>query len=116
MSVYESGDGPLVYPVLLKDNTNVGYVQLVPIEEGFEVGYHIGSEYTKKGYASEALKAFLKYIISQKSIDKVYGICVLENAASKKVLEKCGFQKEFEGIGEYQGEIRTIVKYVLFSK
>ena len=71
MSVYESGDGPLVYPVLLKDNTNVGYVQLVPIEEGFEVGYHIGSEYTKK---------------------------------------------ELEGIGEYQGENRAIVKYVLFSK
>lgn len=71
MSVYESGDGPLVYPVLLKDNTNVGYAQLVPIEEGFEVGYHIGNEYTKK---------------------------------------------EFEGVEEYQGENRAIVKYVLFSK
>jgi len=112
MSVYESGDGPLVYPVLLKDNTNVGYVQLIPIEEGFEVGYHIGSEYTKKGYASEAIKAFLEYIMPQKGIDEVYGICVSENAASKKVLEKCGFQKEFEGIGEYQGENRDIVKYV----
>ena len=112
MSVYESGDGPLVYPVLLKDNTNVGYVQLIPMEESFEVGYHIGSEYTKKGYASEALKAFLEYIMPQKCIDKVYGICVSENAASKKVLEKCGFQKEFEGIGEYQGENRDIVKYV----
>ena len=115
MSVYESGDGPLVYPVLLKDNTNVGYVQLIPIEEGFEVGYHIGSEYTKKGYASEALKAFLEYIMPQKGIDEVYGICVSENAASKKVLEKCGFQKEFEGIGEYQGENRDIVKYVFLK-
>ena len=102
MSVYESGDGPLVYPVLLKDNTNVGYVQLIPIEEGFEVGYHIGKEYTKKGYATEALKAFLEYMMPQKSIDRVYGICVMENAASKKVLEKCGFHKEFEGIGIYQ--------------
>ena len=45
MSVYESGDGPLVYPVLLKDGTNIGYVQLIPIEEGYEVGYHIGKEY-----------------------------------------------------------------------
>jgi len=115
MSVYESGDGPLVYPVLLKDNTNVGYVQLIPIEEGFEVGYHIGSEYTKKGYATEALKAFLEYMMPQKSIDRIYGICVSENAASKKVLEKCGFQKEFEGIGEYQGENRDIVKYVFLK-
>lgn len=112
MSVYKSGDGPLVYPVLLKDNTNVGYVQLVPIEEGFEVGYHIGKDYTQKGYATEALKAFLEYMMPHKGIDKVYGICVSENAASKRVLEKCGFQKEFEGIGEYQGENRDIVKYV----
>lgn len=27
MSVYESGDGPLVYPVLLNDGTNLGYVE-----------------------------------------------------------------------------------------
>lgn len=59
MSVYESEDGPLVYPILLKSGTNIGYVQLVPIEEGFEVGYHIGKDHTKNGYATEALKAFL---------------------------------------------------------
>ena len=45
MGVYESGDGPLVYPVLLKDGTNIGYVQLVPIAKGYEVGYHIGEKY-----------------------------------------------------------------------
>jgi len=112
MSVYESQDGPLVYPVLLKDNTNVGYVQLIPIDEGFEVGYHIGSDYTKKGYATEALTAFLEYMMPHKGIDKVYGICVSENIASIKVLEKCGFQKEFDGIGKYQGVDRAIVKYV----
>lgn len=38
MSVYETEDGPLVYPILLKDGTNIGYVQLVPIEDGYEVG------------------------------------------------------------------------------
>lgn len=113
MSVYESGDGPLVYPVLLKDGTNIGYVQLVPIEEGYEVGYHIGKEYTGKGYATEALKVFLQDIMPKKSLDKVYGICVSENMASVKVLEKCGFQKEFEGMGQYQGENRQIVKCVL---
>ena len=112
MSVYESGDGPLVYPVLLKDGTNVGYVQLVPIEEGYEVGYHIGKDYTKNGYAAEALKAFLLDVMPKKELDKVYGICLAENIASIKVMEKCGFQKEYEGLGEYQGENRPIVKYV----
>lgn len=113
MSMYESVEGPFVYPVLLKNGTNVGYVQLVSLAEGFEVGYHIGKEYTKNGYATEALTAFLNEIMPQKNLNQVYGICVSENIASKKVLEKCGFEKEYEGIGEYQGESRQIAKYVL---
>jgi len=112
MSVYESEEGPLVYPVLLKDETNIGYVQLVPLEEGYEIGYHIGKEYTKKGYATEALKAFLDAITKKKDLDRVYGICVSENIASKKVMEKCGFIKEYEGVGEYQGENREVTKCV----
>lgn len=113
MTVYESGEGPLVYPVLLKDGRNIGYVQLVPIEEGYEVGYHIGKEYTNNGYATEALIAFLHEIMPEKNVDKVYGICVSENFASKKVLEKSGFIKKYEGVGEYQGESRQIAKYIL---
>ncbi|MBO5372928.1 MAG: GNAT family N-acetyltransferase [Lachnospiraceae bacterium] len=112
MNVYESGDGPLVYPVLLKDGTNVGYVQLIPIEEGYEVGYHIGGEYTKKGYATEAMKAFLPIVMAKMGIDKVYGICVSENVASKKVMEKCGFRKKFEGMGKYQGNDEEIASYL----
>lgn len=113
MSVYESEEGPLVYPVLLKDGTNIGYVQLVPIEEGFEVGYHIGKEYTTNGYATEALKAFLSEMMLKKNLDSVYGICVSENIASKKVMEKSGFEKEYEGMGQYQGESRQIARYIL---
>ncbi|MBR6753406.1 MAG: GNAT family N-acetyltransferase [Clostridia bacterium] len=112
MGVYETGDGPLVHPVLLKDGTNIGYVQLVPLEEGFEVGYHIGKNYTGRGYATEALAAFLAEMMEKKQLEKVFGICVSENAASKKVMEKCGFRKEYEGTGAYQGEMRQIARYV----
>ena len=113
MSCYDSGEGPLVYPVLLKDETNIGYVQLVPLEEGVEVGYHIAKEFTGKGYATEALTALLQFAKAEKKLCKVYGICVSENAASKKVLEKCGFKKEYEGPGEYQGNLTDIARYVL---
>ena len=71
MGVYETGDGPLVYPVLLHDDTNIGYVQLVPIESGFEVGYHIAAQYTGNGYATEAVSAFLKHIMPAKGIEEV---------------------------------------------
>ncbi len=111
MSVYKTNEGPLVYPVLLKDKTNIGYVQLVPIKNGFEAGYHIAKPYTCKDYATEALKAFVEYIMCVKNIDIVYGICVTENVASIRVLEKCGFEKTFEGFGEYQGVNRYIVKF-----
>ena len=50
--------------------------------------------------------------MTHKNLDKVYGICVWENYASQRVLEKCGFKKEYEGIGKYQGEDRDITKYV----
>lgn len=113
MGCYESGDGPQVYPVLLKDGTNLGYVQLVPLEKGMEVGYHIAKKFTGKGYATEALQALLRFAKEEKAIDNVYGICVSENTASKKVLKKCGFEKEYEGPGEYQGNPADIARYVM---
>ena len=112
MGVYENGDGPLVYPVLLKDDTYIGYVQAVPFDDGtWEVGYHIGANYTKKGYATEAVKAFLPVIMPKLGLERIKGICLADNKASRKVMERCGFIKEFEGIGPYQGEEHRICKY-----
>ena len=112
MSVYENGDGPLVYPALLTDGTYIGYVQAVPFDDGtWEVGYHIGAAYTKKGYATEAVQAFLPVIMPKLGLSRIKGICLAENKASVKVMEKCGFIKEFEGVGPYQGEQREICRY-----
>lgn len=115
MSVYENGDGPLVYPVLLNDGTNIGYVQAVPLENNeWEIGYHIGKDYTKKGYATEAVKAFLPVIMTKLSITKMTGICLSENKGSVKVMEKSGFVKDFEGLGNYQGEQKNICKFTYY--
>ncbi len=112
MSVYENGDGPLVYPVLLADGTNIGYVQAVPMDDDkWEVGYHIAKSFAGKGYATEAVKAFLPVIMKELGITEILGICISENIASIKVLEKVGFTKEFEGMGTYQDEEREICKY-----
>ena len=112
MGVYENGGGPLVYPALLKDGTYIGYVQAVPFDDGtWEVGYHIGCNYTKHGYATEAVKAFLPVIMSKLGIARIAGICLAENKASVKVMERCGFVKEFEGVGLYQGENRIICRF-----
>ena len=112
MSVYENGDGPLVYPVLLLDSTNVGYVQAVPMDDGkWEVGYHIAQKYAGNGYATEAVKAFLPVVMKELNITEMLGICVVENVASVKVMENAGFVKEYEGMGSYQGVEREICRF-----
>ena len=114
ISQYGSTDGPLVYAVILKDgNKNIGYVQLVPIGKGkWEIGYHVAKEYTCKGYATEAVTAFLPLMAERIGIKEVYGIRLLENVSSGRVLEKCGFETFFEGEGEYQDGIYEISKSV----
>ena len=114
MSRYGSADGPLVYAVVLKDShKNIGYVQLVPIgEDQWEIGYHVAKRYTCKGYATEAIKAFLPIMAEKVGIKEVYGICLPENAASMRVLEKCGFETFFAGEGEYRDGTYVIIKSV----
>ena len=115
IGVYENGNGPLVYPVKLKDGTYIGYVQAVPFDDGtWEIGYHIGKNYTKQGYATEAVTAFLPVIMKQIGITEIAGICLADNKASVKVMERCGFIKLYEGIGNYQGEEREICKFVYY--
>ncbi len=113
MSRYGGTEGPLVYPVLLKDGTNIGYVQMVPMDDAvWEIGYHVAKVYTGKGYATEAVKAFLPVASKLVGTDSVQGICLNENVASKHVLQKCGFEPVFEGVGDYQGEKREVFKSV----
>ena len=111
---YETADGPLVYPIFVKETEdNIGYVQLCPIDSGkWEIGYHIAKKYTGNGYATEAVKAFLPMIARQVNISEIYGICLAENKASLAVMRKCGFENLFAGSGSYQGAEREIVKNV----
>ena len=113
-SQYGRTEGPLVYAVIIKDGErNAGYVQMVPMEDGtWEIGYHIGAGYTGNGYATEAVRAFLPVMAERIGIREVYGICLKENAASCRVLEKCGFERLFAGTGNYQGARREIVKSI----
>ena len=114
ISQYGTTDGPLVYPIIVKETKdNIGYVQLCPIDGGnWEIGYHIAKKYTGSGYATEAVTAFLPVIAKQVNISEIFGICLTENKASLAVMRKCGFENVFTGIGLYQGLEREIVRNV----
>ena len=110
---YDGNTGPFVYPVFLRDSLkNIGYLQLIPIDEGWEIGYHIAKACTGRGYASEAVAAFLPVMAKQHSLSEIHGICLAENNASVRVMEKCGFERLYAGPGPYQGEEREIVRNI----
>ena len=112
MSRYDTNDGPFVYPIITNDSgKNIGYIQICKLEDGtWEIGYHIAKNFTGKGYATEAVKAFLSAMAKKLNIKEVYGICLAENLASVRVLEKCGFTQIYQGLGNYQGREAQIIK------
>lgn len=110
---YNNEDGPFIYALIRKeDNVNIGYVQLVKIEEGWEIGYHIAKQYANQGYATEAVNLFIAYLQNKGGLKEIYGVALSTNKASRRVLEKCGFKLFFEGVGMYQGRRRKIIKTI----
>lgn len=57
-----------------------------------DLGYRLIEKYWGKGVATETAKACLKHAFETLNLNEVYGICDVENAGSKNVLQKCGFQ------------------------
>ena len=112
MEAAQGAEGPFVYPVLRrKDGANIGYVQAVPVDVGWEIGYHIAKLHTGNGYASEAVAAFLPVILPKLGANEILGVVLEDNPASHRVLEKCGFRLFFQGTDVYQGEMRLLRKY-----
>ena len=92
IGAYQSPDGPWVYAVLRRNGAFVGYVQLCRIDDGWEIGYHIGKEHRGQGYAPESVRAFLPVIMARLAIDRVWGVVDERNVASCRVLKKCDFK------------------------
>lgn len=112
MTAYRAGTPPYVYAVLTKDGQNIGNVQLVWFRDAWEIGYHIAKPFAGRNLTTEAVRAFLPVIAKQVHAGEVYGVCLAENTASRRVLEKAGFQKVFEGMGTYGGQSREICRYL----
>lgn len=58
------------------------------------LGYWIGAPFTKKGYGRAAVEAILRHSFHTLDLNRVEAACQPENAASKKLLERCGFARE----------------------
>ena len=59
-----------------------------------ELGYYIGEPYWGKGYATSAVKQVCRYVFDHTDILRIFAEPFARNAASCRVLEKCGFTRE----------------------
>lgn len=64
-----------------------------------ELGFMIRRDWQNKGYMTEAVNAVVDELFSE-GIRYVWACCFKGNAASKRVIEKCGFA--FQQEGEYE--------------
>ena len=90
--------GRYAFAILLKDTEEViGMLNQCSAPNIYmhnvELGYAIGRKYWNQGYTSEALYAAIQFFFA-KGIHKITCSAITENAASIRVMEKCGMKKE----------------------
>ena len=96
--------GEAVFLITLRDATIIGACGIVMQEQTPELGYWLGVPYWGKGYATEALHAVIDYAFTDLAHEALQAGARVTNPASRRVLEKCGFQ--WTGVGLYR--IRAI--------
>lgn len=57
------------------------------------IGFNIGLNYTRNGYATETLKALIEYVRGI-GLHETFGHCFESNFASKRTMENCGFTNQ----------------------
>ena len=79
--------------VVLHDGTHVGGLCFKGLDQDgtAEIGYGISEEYQGAGYATEAVSAVSGWAFMNPSVSSLEAEADLENIASIRVLEKCGF-------------------------
>jgi RimJ/RimL family protein N-acetyltransferase len=81
-------------------------------EDAAEIGYWLGAPYWGRGYATEALRATIDHAFGALGHDVLQAGARVTNPASRRVLEKCGFQ--WTDVGLYR--IRAINSAAPFDR
>ena len=84
----------------------------IDIAEGeAEVGYWIGKPFWNQGYCTEALREMIDYCFNSKGFLTLWADHFVDNPASRKVMEKCGFRDtgDINWLSElYKGDERPV--------
>lgn len=101
---HATGDAEGTTLVIVLQDEVIGACGLTPRDGGPELGYWLGVAHWGRGYATEAARAVIDYAFGDLGCESLQSGARVTNPASRRVLEKCGFQ----WIGVRLNRIRAI--------
>ena len=91
-----------LFLVRREDRALLGAITLDNIRRGpaqtGTIGYWIGAAHARQGYMREAIAAVVHHAFTVMDLSRIEAACLPENAASRGVLERCGFK--YEGVAQ----------------
>jgi len=84
-------DGEICFVITL-DGKPIGSCSIILRDEVPEIGYWFGVDHWGLGYATEAARAVIDYAFGELGYEALQSGARVSNPASRRVLEKCGFQ------------------------
>ena len=96
-----AGDFGTVFLIAARSGAVLGACGLAASDsEAPEIGYWLGVPHWGTGYATEAARALIDHAFGDLDHEALLGGARVSNPASRRVLEKCGFQ--WTGVGLYR--------------
>jgi len=88
-----------VFLITLRNGAVIGACGFTQIDRHPpEIGYWLGVKHWGKGYATEAVRALIDHIFTDLGDEAIQAAARVTNPASRRVLEKCGFQWSGAGL------------------
>jgi RimJ/RimL family protein N-acetyltransferase len=101
LATVNRGDGETAFLITARDGTLLGVCGIARRSgQPPEIGYWLGVSYWGHGFATEAARAVIDHAFADLGYDALVSGARVSNPASRRVLEKCGFQ--WTGVGLYR--------------
>ncbi len=97
-----NGTAVPLFLIRREDQVLLGAITLDNIRRGpsqaATLGYWVGQCHARQGFMREAIRASVHYAFQTLDLSRIEAACLPENAASRGVLEACGFK--YEGVAQ----------------
>ena len=95
--------GWVIEEIHAEEPVAIGMIGTTVSSHSVEVGYVLGASYHGRGYMTEALSAVTGSAFNDPAVQRIYATCHVDNTASRRVLERCGY--------ELEGRLRRYARY-----